>query len=125
MSDQASNLRPEPPPGVIDTRVLKFARRSIFAAFGGVGGRLLSLPAHQPIAQVVLDPAGKTLRAIYADGAVRMLDQSRIAAALIAYCIAARLPIARAADKSVDVTDSGITLRFVTTMKTPPRIKAA
>jgi hypothetical protein len=122
MSGLLSDPRVQQQPALVDTRVIEFGRKTIMAALETVGVKLLNLPADKAISLLELDPTTNAFKAIYVDGAVHTVDESRLAAVMIAYCIAARLPISRWASKAVKMTEHGITLKFTTTLATPPRV---
>ncbi len=125
MGDQLSNARAQEPPALVDTRTIEFGHKTIIAALEGVGVKLLNLPAGMPITHLVFDVKAGAFNAVYRDGAMQSVDGNRLAAIMIAYCIAARLPIPRAANKSVKITEHGLILRFITTLQSPPAAGAA
>ena len=115
------------PPALTDTRLIEFGPAAVRAAAESVGVTLLGLPAGRRVRAVGFDPPGNAVRLGYEPAAgsgpeaERLLPASGLAALLIAYCIAVRIPIARDADKKLTVTPSGVSLRFVTRRANPPR----
>ena len=122
MSDLLPNPRVQNPPALIDTRIIEFGHKTIIAALETVGTKLLKLPPGGRVSKLELDSENNSFKVIYFGGAVETVDDAHLATIMIAYCIAARLPISRTANKAVNVTERGITLRFTTVFGTPPRI---
>ncbi len=125
MVDKSSKPRAQDPPALVDTRIMEFGHKTIMAALQGVGVKLLNLPACVPITRLEFDASAGAFTAIYSDGATHSVDGNRLAAIMIAYCIAARLPVPRSANKSVKTTEHGVTVRFTTILQSPPIASAA
>ena len=120
MSDLLPSPRVQNPPALVDTRIIEFGHKTIILALETIGTKLLKLPLGRRVAKLELDSETNSFRVIYDGGAIETVDDAQLATIMIAYCIAARLPISRTANKAVNVTERGITLRFTTTFATPP-----
>ena len=120
MSDLLPSSRAEALPALTDTRIIEFSHRTMIAALESVGVKLLNLPSSRRITHLEIQPEINAFRVTYAGGAVRTVDDNQLAVVMIAYCIAARLPISRSAKKAVTLTERGVTLRFTTTLASPP-----
>jgi hypothetical protein len=120
MSDPPPNPRVQDIPALVDTRIIEFGHSTIILALESIGARLLKLPLGRRIAKLELDCKTTSFKVIYAGGAIETVDDAQLATIMIAYCIAARLPIPRTANKAVNVTERGVTMRFTSVFVTPP-----
>ena len=108
---------------ITDTRVIDFTPAAIRAAVESVGITILRLPAGTRIRTVVFHPESKCISLeCGSGGAQRVVSEGELAALLIAYCIAAKIPMPMKAEKRLRVTPTGIAFGFVTLRRLPPWI---
>lgn len=106
---------------ITDTRVIDFTPSAIRAAAESVGVTVLRLPAGTRVRAVALHPESKCISLDYGAGeAQRVVSEGELAALLIAYCIAAKIPMPMKAEKRLRVTATGIAFGFVTIRRLPP-----
>lgn len=121
MSPKPAELESSSPTAITDTRIIDFTLIAIRAAIEGVGVTILGLPVGLRVKTIGLRPQSRTVHLDYGtEGPQRTLVEGEIAAMLIAYCIAAQIPMPRKAEKRLRVTETSIAFGFVTTRRLPP-----
>ncbi len=106
---------------ITDSRVIEFTPIALRAAAESVGVAILGLPSGAVVTSVGLRPPVNAVELGYG-GVVpeRLLCEGELAALLIAYCIAAKIPIPMKAEKRLRVTQTGIAFGFVSSRRLPP-----
>jgi hypothetical protein len=107
---------------IIDTRRVEFGIDALVVALEGVGPGLLGLPRGRPQEVRCLPEAG-ALEARYghAAGQSRLVHGAELAALLIAYCRAVRIPLPIRATKSISVSEHGIAMMMTIRHEHAPR----
>lgn len=107
-----------------DTRLIDFGPASIRVAAETVGVAVLGLPLWSPVGAVQMQPADDAVRLEYGCGDNvnwQIVAGGELAALLISYCIAAKVPLPNKAVKKLHVTDRIVSLEFVIISEVPPR----
>jgi hypothetical protein len=107
---------------IIDTRRVEFGSDALSIALEGCGPGLLGLPKERPqeIRCLALEGA---LQVRYAatGGQAHLVHGTELAALLIAYCRAVRIPLPIRATKSISVSESGVAMMMTIRHEHPPR----
>jgi hypothetical protein len=107
---------------IIDRRELAFDARALIHVIAGSLNRAqaIGLPALRPTG-IVFDPEGHRIRIVYEPQAHPevALAAEHVGAMLVSYCIRARIPIARLADKDVRIEAGSVVLAFSTRLADP------
>lgn len=123
MFDQTFSTETRSATAITDTRVIDFTPAAIRAAAESVGVPVLRLPPGTRIKSVAFHPETKCISLDYGvDLPHRVVSEGELAALLIAYCIAAKIPMPMKAEKRLRVTPAGIAFGFVTIRRLPPWI---
>ena len=106
---------------IIDQREIAFDAPALIRLIAGSLQRAqtLGLPAARPIS-IDFNPQEHQIRVAYETHAAVSVTSERLGALLVSYCIRARIPVARLADKDIRIEASAVILIFTTRLADPP-----
>lgn len=119
---QGAIISVDPQAALVDRRMLIFRTRTLCAAIEQVGRGRIALPRPE-VSDAEMLPGDQAVRFVFGRGDLaerRSVSGAELAALLIGYCLAAKIPIPNKATKTVSVTTSGVLLDFVMTFAQPP-----
>jgi hypothetical protein len=107
--------------GIIDRREIEFDARALIGVVVGSLQRAqaVGLPVLRPTG-VRFDPQERHIDFVYETHPVVSVLAERLGALLVSYCVRARLPMARGADKDLRVEAAAVVLAFSTHYTDPP-----
>ncbi len=108
---------------LIDRRMVAFRSATLLAAMNSVGNSLRLQQCTSGAHTVIMQPVSNSVQFQgESESGIRLWELSgpQLAALLIRYCIAARIPLPTRANKTVTVTPDGVVIDFIMTFAKPP-----
>ena len=103
------------PISIIDRREIEFDGKALISPIAGSlqRARTIGLPALRPM-RIGFSPQTREIRVEYDTHAAVWVASDRLGALLVAYCVRARIPISRQAEKDIRIATSSVFLTFAT-----------
>jgi hypothetical protein len=100
---------------IIDRRELEFDARALISiiARSARWANSVGLPSARPV-RVEFDPAGSRIVLGYDGAGTDIITAERLGALLVSYCVRARVPLPRLAEKSVRIEANSVVVGFTT-----------
>jgi hypothetical protein len=105
---------------ITDMRVIEFDEKALIAVIAGSSRRAegIGLPALRP-SRIGFSPDDHRIRVEYQTRPVISVPAERFGALLVAYCVRARIPIPRGANKELRIEANSVSLVFNTVFLDP------
>ncbi|HEX3398896.1 MAG TPA: hypothetical protein VHT74_01080 [Acetobacteraceae bacterium] len=105
---------------IIDRREIEFDEKALISVIAGSLQRAqaIGLPALRPTS-IGFDPQANTMRVEYGTQPTVSLSSAHLGAFLVSYCVRARIPVPRGADKNIRIQSGSVVLAFNTHFADP------